>query len=84
MLSELNRTKWIDINGAGIIEKFRGLGGTAILFSEMFKTLQGSRFEHGDIVQNSIENQRMLLELRDLRIAFNKKHRIYRRQLEPI
>jgi len=84
MLGELRKTKWVNINGAGIIEKYRGLGGTAILFSEMFKTLQESRFEHGDIVQIGVENQRMLLELRDLGINFYKKHRIYRRQLEPI
>lgn len=84
MFRELKKTKWVNINGAAIIEKYRGLGGTAILFSEMFKTLQDSRFEHGDIVQIGTDNQRMLRELRDLGINFYKKHRIYRRQLESI
>jgi hypothetical protein len=84
IIVELRKTKWVNINGAGIIEKYRGLGGTAILFSEMFKTLQESRFEHGDIVQIGVDNRRMLLELRDLGIDFYKKHRVYRRQLEPI
>lgn len=84
MVRELKKTKWVNINGAGIIERYRGLGGTAILFSEMFKTLKESRFEHGDIVQIGVDNQRMLLELRDLGINFYKKHRIFRRDLEPI
>jgi hypothetical protein len=84
MIRELRKTRWVNINGAGIIEKYRGLGGTAILFSEMFKTLQDSRFDHGDIVQIGTDNQRMLRELRDLGIDFYKKHRIYRRQLESI
>jgi hypothetical protein len=84
MFRELKKTNWVNINGAGIIEKYRGLGGTAILFSEMFRTLKESRFEHGDIVQIGVDNQRMLLELRDLGINFYKKHRIFRRELEPI
>ena len=36
MFIELRRTRWININGAGMIEKYRGLGGTAILFSEIY------------------------------------------------
>ncbi len=38
MLRALRTTDWININGAGMIEEYRGLGGTAILFSELFKS----------------------------------------------
>lgn len=76
---ELHHTKWLNINGAGIIEKYRGLGGTAILFSELFKTVIDSRFDHADIVQIGVENDRMQRELRDLGIDFYKMHRIYRK-----
>ena len=37
MLLELRRTEWVNINGAGIVEEYRGLGGTALLFSELYK-----------------------------------------------
>src|SRR5690606_14298127 len=51
LLLEPRRTRWVNINGAGILEEYRGLGGTAILFSEMHKSLLESRYEHADLVQ---------------------------------
>ncbi len=81
LLLELRRTRWININGAGMIEKYRGLGGTAILFSEMQKSVLEGVFEHADLVQIGVENDKMQRELRDLGINFYKTHRLYERQL---
>jgi hypothetical protein len=81
ILLELRRTRWININGAGIIEKYRGLGGTAILFSEMSKTVKESRFEFADIVQIGVENDPMQREMKDLGIDFYKTHRTYERAI---
>jgi len=81
MFLELRRTKWVNVNGAGIVEKYRGLGGTALLFSEMHKSVAGGRFEHADIVQVGVDNDKMQREMRDLGIDFYKAHRLYRREL---
>jgi len=81
MLRELKRTKWININGAGIAEKYRGLGGTALLFSEMYKSVAESNFRHADLVQIGADNDKMQREMRDLGIDFYKTHRMYRRAL---
>jgi GNAT superfamily N-acetyltransferase len=82
LLLELRRTKWININGAGIVEKYRGLGGTALLFSEMQKSVvEAGRFEHADLVQIGVENDKMQREMRDLGIDFYKTHRVYQRGL---
>jgi hypothetical protein len=81
LLRELKNTEWINVNGAGIIEKYRGLGGTAILFNEMFKSVQGGHFKHADLVQIGIENDKMQRELRDLGIEFYKTHRVYEKKL---
>lgn len=78
MLVELRRTKWININGAGIVERYRGLGGTALLFSEMYKSVAESRYRFADIVQIGTENEKMLREIRDFGIKINKFHRMYR------
>jgi hypothetical protein len=78
---EMRRTKWVNINGAGILEEYRGLGGTAILFSEMQKSILEGGFEDAEIVQIGVENDRMQRELRDLGIDFYKTHRIYLRSL---
>lgn len=80
-LLELRRTKWININGAGIIEKYRGLGGTALLFSEMYKSVIEGGFQHADLVQIGVENDKMQRELRELGIDFYKAHRLYQRAL---
>jgi hypothetical protein len=81
LLRELRQTKWININGAGIIEKYRGSGGTALLFSEMSKSIIEGGFQHADIVQIGVDNDRMQRELRDLGIDFYKTHRMYQRAL---
>jgi hypothetical protein len=81
LLLEMRRTKWVNINGAGIIEQYRGLGGTAILFSEMYKSVTEGDFEHAEIVQIGRENGNMQRELRDLGIDFYKSHRLYFRGL---
>ncbi len=80
-LIELRRTRWINVNGAGIVEKYRGLGGTAILFSEMYKSVMAGRYAYADIVQIGQENENMQREMRDLGIDFYKTHRMYRRSL---
>jgi hypothetical protein len=81
LLLELKRTKWVNVNGAGIIEKYRGLGGTALLFSEMQKSIVEGGFEHADIVQIGVDNDKMQRELRDLGIDFYKTHRLYERAI---
>ncbi len=87
MLLELRRTEWININGAGMIEGYRGLGGTALLFSEMYKTVAGDspaerRYHYADIVQIGVDNEAMQREMRDLGIDFYKTHRTYTRPLK--
>lgn len=80
-LLELRRTRWININGAGIVEGYRGLGGTALLFREMYRSVREGGFLHADLVQVGAENLPMQRELRHLGVEFYKTHRIYQRDL---
>jgi hypothetical protein len=79
LLLELRRTPWVNVNGAGIVERYRGLGGTAILFSEMYKSVTAEGYEHADIVQIGSENDKMLREMSNFGIDFYKAHRVYER-----
>lgn len=81
MLLELRRTKWVNINGAGISEKYRGLGGTALLFSEMRKSVVECGYLHADVVQIGVENEKMQREMREFGIDFYKTHRVFQRAL---
>jgi hypothetical protein len=77
ILREMRRTKWININGAGMTEKYRGLGGTAILFREMYRSFKEGGFQYADLVQIGVENGNMQRELRDLGVDFYKTHCMY-------
>ena len=81
LLLELKRTEWINVNGAGIIAEYRGLGGTAVLFNEMAKSVKEERYLHADLVQIGVENERMQRELSTFGIDFYKMHRIYQRMI---
>jgi len=82
ILTELRKTDWIDINGAGLLKEYRGLGGTAILYSEMFKSVvENPRYRHAEVVQIGLENDRMQREMENFGIDFCKLHRLYRKDL---
>jgi hypothetical protein len=81
ILIELKRTKWINLNGAGLIEKYRGSGGTALLFAEMYKSVREGHYLHSDVVQIGAENDKMQREIASMGIDFYKVHRMYRKAL---
>jgi len=78
---DFRRTLWVNINGIGILPQYQGLGGTAILYSEIIRSLLEDRFQHGEIVQIRVDNERMLRELHRIGVDIYKRHRLYRRQL---
>ena len=83
ILRELKKTDWININGAGLLEEYRGLGGTALLFSEMQKSIvESGQFRHADIVQIGVDNFKMQREMENFGINFNKMHRVYQLHLD--
>lgn len=72
LLVDMQRTPWVNINGMGIVRGHRGVGGTALLFSEMQKNIGQRSFAHADLVQIGSENDPMLRELRSLGVNFYK------------
>ncbi len=74
---EVKKTKIININGAGIVEEFRGKGGTAILFAEMYRSLLEGNYHRAELVQVGIENHSMQNELKNIGAVFHKVHRVY-------
>jgi hypothetical protein len=81
ILIELKRTKWINLNGAGLLEKYRGSGGTALLFAEMYKSVRDGYYLYSDVVQIGADNDKMQREIASLGIDFYKVHRMYRKTL---
>jgi GNAT superfamily N-acetyltransferase len=81
LLLEMRRTKWIALNGAGILPEFQGLGGTALLQVEMEKTVREFGFEHAELTQVAETAVQMRRELEDIGGQPYKNHRVYIRHL---
>jgi len=81
LMLEMKRTEWVNVNGAGILPEYQGLGGTAILFSEMCKSIIEGGFKHAELIQIGVDNDKMQRELRELGVDFYKTHRVYQRSL---
>jgi hypothetical protein len=82
LLREFKRTEWLNINGAGLLAEYRGSGGTAILYSEMFKSVKESgQFRHAEVVQIGLETEAMQRDLKNFGIDFYKTHRTYERSI---
>ena len=82
LLREFKRTDWLNINGAGLVPEYRGSGGTAILYSELFKSVvETGQFRHAEVVQIGTENENMLREMENFGVDFYKMHRTYTKNL---
>jgi hypothetical protein len=79
---EFKRTQWLNFNGAAILEPYRGLGGNALLYAELYHTLfDRAQYQYADLVQVQETNTCMMNELQVLEVKPYKKHRLYRRSL---
>lgn len=81
ILWELRRTKWVALNGAGILPEFQGRGGNALLYAEMEKTVKDFGFAHADLTQVADTAVQMRNDLVNLGGKLYKTHRVYVRDL---
>lgn len=83
MLLEMRRTDWISLNGAGILQKYQGRGGNALLYAEMLDTVRNAnfKFRHGEMTQVAETAGTMRADLVNLGGIPYKNHRIYHKEL---
>jgi len=80
LLRDFKRTRWLNLNGAGILAPYRGLGVNAILYVEMRKTIASGQFQHADLVQME-EHVLTVADTEKMGGKIYKKHRIYEKML---
>jgi GNAT superfamily N-acetyltransferase len=81
LLLELRRTKWVALNGAGILPEFQGRGGNALLYNEMDKTIRDFGFEDADLTQVADTAVQMRADLVNIGGQLYKTHRVYAKEL---
>jgi len=81
LLLEMRRTRWVSLNGAGILPEHQGRGGNALLYSEMEKTIREFKFEHADLTQVAETAVQMRRDLENVGGKAYKNHRVYHRDV---
>jgi GNAT superfamily N-acetyltransferase len=82
LLLEIRKTSWISLNGVGILPKFQGLGGNAIIYAEIDRAMhQCNQFVHCELTQVAETAAQMRKDLLNLGVRFYKNHRVYQRDV---
>lgn len=81
MLMEMKRTRWISVNGAGILPEFQGRGGNAVLYYEMEKTVRDFGYLHAEMTQVAETAVQMRSDLINLGGKPYKNHRVYKKSI---
>ncbi len=81
LLLEFKRTKWVALNGAGILPAYQGRGGNALLYAEMEKTVREAGFYHADLTQVAESAVQMRKDLVSLGGVPYKNHRVFIREI---
>jgi hypothetical protein len=81
LLLEMRRTKWISLNGVGVLPEFHGRGGNALLYSEMEKTLHTFDYRYGELTQVAETAEQMRKDLITAGGEAYKNHRVYRKTI---
>ncbi|NMC79477.1 MAG: hypothetical protein GYA59_08965, partial [Chloroflexi bacterium] len=81
IMGEMRRTKWVSLNGVGVLPEFHGRGGNALLYSEMEKTIRGFGFEHAEETQMAETAVQIRRDMVNLGVTPYKNHRVYHRSI---
>lgn len=82
LLRERKRTKWVNINGVGVLPEYQGMGVNAILYTEIKKSVEAFGFEHIDVVQVNEANFQSRSDMETMGIRWYKSHRSYQREID--
>ena len=81
LLLEKRRTKWVSLNGVGILPEFQGRGGNALMYAEMENTIHEFNFLHADLTQVAETAVQMRQDLINVGGKPYKNHRVYGRKI---
>lgn len=84
LLYRAKHARKLILNGMGILERFQRLGGNALIYSEIARTVTGTPsydFDEAEMVQINEQTDLMLSDMRQLGAEVRKMHRVFVKQL---
>lgn len=82
IMLELKRSKFISLNGVGVLPAYHGRGGNTILYTEMENTLLESHFVEGELTQMAETATQVRKDMITAGGVPWKNHRIYHRKVK--
>lgn len=80
-LLEIKRTKFISLNGVGVLPEYHGRGGNYLMMSEMEKTIKDSGFSEAELTQVAESAVQMRRDLENVGGRAYKNHRVYHKKI---
>jgi hypothetical protein len=71
----------VAFNGGGVLPKFHGRGGNALLYTEMEKTIHQYNYNQGEFTQVAESAVQMRKDIETLGGVEYKNHRVYQRDI---
>jgi GNAT superfamily N-acetyltransferase len=81
ILRQRRNPRRLSANGVALLPEYQGLGGSAVLYAEMARTMLATDADHCDVAQALETNVRSLGDLNGLGVRWYKRHRVYRREI---
>jgi len=82
LLIDQKRTKWVNVNGLGMLPEYQGRGGNAVMYKAMAETLLSKfDFEHIETIFIGEENYRSFSDNLTMGVTWYKRHRMYHKDL---
>ncbi len=81
ILLERRKNDWVNINGMGLVPEHQRVGGDALLFTEIAKSIIAFGFKQAEIVAVNEMNSASRNDMEALGVDWYKAHRSYRKSL---
>jgi hypothetical protein len=82
LMIDQKRTKWLNINGLGVLPEYQGRGGNAVMYEAMAQTILSKfNFEHIETIFIGEENYRSFSDNLTLGVKWYKRHRVYQKDI---
>jgi GNAT superfamily N-acetyltransferase len=74
-------TKWVDINGIGLLPQHQGSGAVSILYVELEKTIRDFGFDFAETIHIRDNNVKSMAEMKTLGVQWYKRHQVYQKNI---
>lgn len=82
ILIDMKRTKWVSLNGVGVLPEYQGRGGNYLMMAEMEKTIhEFAQFKDGELTQVAESAVQMRRDLENVGGKAYKNHRVYHKNI---